>query len=60
MLIAFVGIGPMLGALLAVGFYDIMKFLHYEDVRGDAELNELDEQMRHKTRKDEGRAVDRV
>lgn len=40
-----IGLGPVLGSLLAVGFYKLMKSLKYEEVNGDQDKSAYEEQF---------------
>jgi hypothetical protein len=44
------GLGPVLGAFLATGFYLFMKVLDYEQVNGDQDKDEVDVQPRKVTK----------
>ncbi|KAI9745027.1 MAG: hypothetical protein M1818_001305 [Claussenomyces sp. TS43310] len=46
-------VGPLLGALLAVGFYKLMKILHYEEVSGDQDKSAWEEQTMPKSETDD-------
>ncbi|KAL3418097.1 MIP family channel protein [Phlyctema vagabunda] len=41
-------IGPLLGALVASGFYGIFKFLNYEEVNGDQDKTEEEQEQERK------------
>lgn len=45
------GLGPVLGALLASGFYGIIKYLNYEEVNGDQDKSQDEEKILDMARK---------
>ncbi|KAH8801455.1 aquaporin-like protein [Xylogone sp. PMI_703] len=53
-------VGPMLGALLSVGFYKLMKHLHYEDVRGDMDQYGLELEREKFSRRSDSSPTHRV